>query len=314
MDSRFRCAVVGAANIDIGGFPRGRIALQDSNPGRVVLSAGGVGRNIACNLSRLGIEAHLVAPLGTDAFADIVRADCARAGVDTGLCFTFAGAASSAYLFIADLGGDMQLAVNDMDICLRMTPKALAARVDALNAMDAVILDANLPEETISFLAARVRVPLIADAVSAAKVHRLLPALPRLRALKPNAIEASALTGLPVRDRASAEAAVCKLVEMGVERAFITLGERGVCAADAEDVAFIPGATVQMVNATGAGDAFTAALAWAELTGLDLRQSALAGLAAASMAVEAEETVNPRLTRAALLKRMDELGARLTGI
>ena len=56
MDSHLRCAVVGAANIDIGGFPQGRIALQDSNPGRVILSAGGVGRNIACNLARLGVE------------------------------------------------------------------------------------------------------------------------------------------------------------------------------------------------------------------------------------------------------------------
>ena len=132
MDSHLRCAVVGAANIDIGGFPQGRIALQDSNPGRVILSAGGVGRNIACNLARLGIETHLVAPLGTDAFADVVRMDCARAGVDTGMCFTFAGAASSAYLFIADINGDMQLAVNDMDICLRMTPEALADRVGVL--------------------------------------------------------------------------------------------------------------------------------------------------------------------------------------
>jgi pseudouridine kinase len=149
MGRGLRCAVVGAANIDIGGFPNGRIALQDSNPGRVVVSAGGVGRNIACNLARLGIEAHLVAPLGTDAFAGIVRADCARAGVDTDLCFTFPDAASSTYLFIADINGDMQLAVNDMDICLRMTSGILAERVDALNGMDAVVLDANLPEETV---------------------------------------------------------------------------------------------------------------------------------------------------------------------
>ena len=47
MDSHLRCAVVGAANIDIGGFPQGRIALQDSNPGRVILSAGGVGGHLA---------------------------------------------------------------------------------------------------------------------------------------------------------------------------------------------------------------------------------------------------------------------------
>ena len=309
MDSHLRCAVVGAANIDIGGFPQGRIALQDSNPGRVILSAGGVGRNIACNLARLGIETHLVAPLGTDAFADVVRMDCARAGVDTGMCFTFAGAASSAYLFIADINGDMQLAVNDMDICLRMTPEALADRVDVLNAMDAVVLDANLPEESIAFLAKRLCVPLFADAVSAAKARRLLPALPNLQVIKPNALEAEALTGLPVHDRPTAEAAARKLVEMGAAGACITLGERGVCCANRADARFLAGMPVQMTNATGAGDAFTAALVWARLRGLDLFEAARAGMAAAALTVESRETVNPAMSEEAVRQRMQIITA-----
>ena len=304
MSAKYRCAVVGAANIDIGGFPRGRVALQDSNPGRVILSAGGVGRNIACNLARLGVETHLVAPLGTDAFADIVRADCEAAGVDTGLCFTFPGAASSSYLFIADLNGDMQMAVNDMDICLRMTPEALSGRIDALDAMDAVVLDANLPEETLAFLARRLRVPLLADAVSAAKARRLLPALPRLQVIKPNALEAEALTGLPVHDRPTAVAAARRLVEMGAAGACITLGERGVCCATGDEARFMAGMPVQMINATGAGDAFTAALAWARLNGMNLFEAARAGMAAAALAVESEQTVNPAMSEEALRRRM----------
>ena len=306
MNSRFRCAVVGAANIDIGGFPQGRIALQDSNPGRVVLSAGGVGRNIACNLARLGIETHLAAPLGTDAFAGIVRAECARAGVDTDLCLTFPGAASSAYLFIADIDGDMQLAVNDMDICLRMTPEALSGCIDALNAMDAVVLDANLPEATIAFLTENLRPPLYADAVSAAKARRLLTALPHLHAIKPNALEAEALTGLPVHDRPTAEAAARRLVDMGVEGVCITLGERGVCCANRDEARFMPGTPVQMINATGAGDAFTAALVWARLRGMDLFQAARAGMAAAALTVEAEETVSAELSEDAVRRRMTD--------
>ena len=312
MGGRPRCAVVGAANIDIGGFPAGRLAIQDSNPGRIRMSAGGVGRNIACNLARLGVETHLVAPLGGDAFAAAVRADCDDAGVLCDLAFTFPGEASSAYLFIADAGGDMQLAVNDMSICERMTPEALAGRLDALNGMDAVVLDANLPEAAVAFLAENVRAPLIADAVSAAKARRLLPALPRLAILKPNALEAEALTGLPVHGRPSAERAAQALVDMGVAQVFITLGERGACCADADGVRFIPGAPVQMVNATGAGDAFTAALAWAMVNGRDRPLSrALAGLAAASLAVESKETVNPAVSEAALLARMEALGRAL---
>ena len=59
---------------------------------------------------------------------------------------------------------------------------------------------------------------------------------------------------------------------------------------------------------SGAGDAFTAALAWADLKGMDTRDSARAGLAAASIAVEAPGTVNPELSEAALLTRMTGIG------
>lgn len=306
-----RCAVIGAANIDIGGFPAGPIADGDSNPGRIVLSAGGVGRNIACNLARLGVGTWLVAPLGTDPFAEITRADCARAGVDTGLCFTFEGASSSAYLFIADADGDMRLAVNDMGICEKLTPRALEGRIDALNAMDAVILDANLPAETLEYLAERITAPLLADAVSAAKARRLRGAMRRLRAVKPNALEAEALTGIPVRDGASALEAARRLVALGAERAFVTLGEGGVCCADRERALLLPGGKVRLVNATGAGDAFTAALAWGEVNGLSLEECARAGLAAAAIAVESLETVSPLMSEEGVRGRMElECGMR----
>ena len=307
-DRQPRCAVVGAANIDIGGFPAGRLSMQDSTPGKVRLSAGGVGRNIACNLARLGVETRLLAPLGGDAFAGIVRDDCARAGVDTELCFSFPDEASSSYLFIADAGGDMQLAVNDMGICNRLTPEALTPRLDALNGMDAVVLDANLPAETLAFLAEALHVPLIADAVSTAKAPRLLATLSRLAAVKPNAIEAETLTGIPVHGPDSAARAAVRLVEMGAKRAFITLGERGVCCADAGGALFLPGGAVRMVNATGAGDAFTAALTWALAKGRGLRDCAAAGLAAASIAVESMETVSPEINARAVIRRMEAIG------
>ena len=305
--SQSRCAVIGAANIDIGGFPSGLFTMGDSNPGRIRMSAGGVGRNIACNLARLGVETWLVTALGGDAFADVARADCAAAGVQLDRALVFDDAASSAYLFIADAAGDMHLAVNDMAICERLTPETLSPSVDWLNAMDAVILDANLPEATLQFLGEALRVPLIADAVSAAKARRLLPALPKLWALKPNALEAAALTGLPVSGEAAVEAAARRLGAMGLRRAFITLGERGVCCMDGDDVCFIPGMPARMVNATGAGDAFTAALAWAALRHMDVREAARAGLAAAAIALESVETVSPALSEAALRSRMEAL-------
>ena len=299
-----RCAVIGGANIDIGGFPDGIIAMGDSNPGHVKLSSGGVGRNIACNLARLGVETWLVTALGGDAFSEAIRADCCAAGVRLDRAARFEREGSSVYLYIADSAGDMQLAINDMRLCDRLTPEVLAPNLSLLNDMDVVILDANLPEATLTWLSEAVRVPLIADAVSAAKVRRLEKALPRLRALKPNALEAAALTGLPVYNPATAEAAARRLADMGAEHVFITLGERGVCCADRHAARFVPACPAQIVSTTGAGDAFTAALAWAELRGFDLETCARAGAAAASLAVECLETVNPAFSEAAVLERM----------
>ncbi|MBR6889875.1 MAG: MarR family transcriptional regulator, partial [Clostridia bacterium] len=63
-------------------------------------------------------------------------------------------------------------------------------------------------------------------------------------------------------------------------------------------------------NATGAGDAFTAALAWALMHGVgELEACARAGLAAASLAVESRETVNPEISQAALERRLEALNA-----
>ena len=82
-------------------------------------------------------------------------------------------------MFVSDEHGDMCVAVNDMELQAMLTPAFFAERLDWINAMDAVVLEANLLPETLAFLAREIRVPLIADAVSAVKARRLMPALCR---------------------------------------------------------------------------------------------------------------------------------------
>ena len=158
-----------------------------------------------------------------------------------------------------------------------------------------------------SWLAPRLHVPVIADAVSAAKAGRLRSALPWLRVLKPNAIEAEALTGIPVTDEVSAWQAARSLVDAGVGRVFITLGEGGVCCGDALQCLSLPCPTARLVNATGAGDAFTAALVWAQMRGMDLVESTRAGIAAASLTVESPEAVSRSITPQVIEQRMQSL-------
>ena len=87
---------------------------------------------------------------------------------------------------------------------------------------------------------------------------------------------------------------------------FISLGTQGVFAADHTQDVWYPCCPAQMRSATGAGDAFAAALAWAFLEGKDLADSARAANAAAAIAVEGEKTINPALSAEAVQARMTE--------
>ena len=157
------------------------------------------------------------------------------------------------------------------------------------------------------FLAENVRVPLFADAVSAAKAPRLRPVLGRLTAFKPNRMEAELLSGVRIASLGDARARPrggCW--NTGLERVFITLGPDGVFAAEEGGECYLPSLAPRLKNATGAGDAFTAAMAWAWMRGMGLEESCLAGSAAAAIAAEAEETVNPALCEGALRQRILE--------
>ena len=308
-----RIVVLGAVNVDIGGFSWEPLCGEDSNPGRVQLSVGGVGHNIACGCAQLGQSVSLMTALGGDENAALVRADCERRGIDLTYALTLPDAATSCYLFIADSDGDMALAVNDMRICDALTNDALAASMKAIRAADLLILDANLPAETLRWAAQGAQCPVIADAVSAAKADRLSGALPYIDRFKPNRIEAQRLTGIEVRGPEDAMRAARALCRMGAREVYLTMGTQGVCCANGDEAFCLPGAKLSMVNATGAGDAFTAALAWSRLRGLNMRQSALAGMAAAGITAESATTVADALSEGKLTERMKEIENELEG-
>ncbi len=297
-------AVAGGVNMDIGGRAYAPLVPRDSNPGRVRMSLGGVGRNIAHNLRLLGVEVRLLTALGGDALAGRIVDSCAELGIDTGACLRLPGETTSTYLFLSGPGGDMELALSDMDIYRNLTPAYFSARASLLDGAELVVVDANLPEESIVWLAEHCRAPLFADPVSTAKAVRLRPVLGKLHTLKPNRLEAELLSGVRITDERSLRRCAEALLDTGLKRVFISLGGEGVCAADRTGVCRLPCLRGSMVNTTGCGDAFMAAAAWAYLEGADLREAAAAGLAASAVAMESPETINPALSAEEVRRRM----------
>ncbi len=108
--------VIGGANIDIQGFPYGKLNLNDSNPGKVKISLGGVGRNIAENLVKMDIDTKLVTVIGDDPYGKKILEECKMAKIDMDDSLVIKNRFSSVYLSILDEEGDMKSAVSDMDI------------------------------------------------------------------------------------------------------------------------------------------------------------------------------------------------------
>ena len=282
--------VIGGANMDICGSPAGRLVLRDSNPGVVRVRPGGVGRNIAHDLRLLGLEVSLVTALGDDAYGAQLLQSCEALGIDMSMSRVIPGQRSSTYLYVTDEKGEMQTAVADMEVTEALRPELLAPFLARISAADAVMIDGNLPAETLRYIAEHCAAPIYADPVSTVKALRFSAILPRLRAIKPNALEAEALSG--EHDPACAARA---LLAKGVKRVFVSLSAEGMLAAEGERLLRLPCCVSPVVNTTGAGDAAMAALLWAELRGFDLEQTARAALLAGAIACAGDQAINPRL-------------------
>ena len=295
--------VVGGVNVDIGGKSFAPLVAADSNPGTVSISLGGVGRNIAHNMRLLGLDVRFLTAFGNDLNGQRVAASCTELGIDIRNALRLEGASTSTYLYLTDEKGEMALAVSDMAICDRITPEYLAANLSLLQGARVVVADTNIPAESLVYLVENCTAPLFIDPVSTAKAEKLRPILSRIHTLKPNALEASLLSGIPLDAPNAVERAAEVLLEKGVKRLFISMGANGVYAAEAAQRIHLPNLPGNMVNTTGCGDAFTAALVWAHMEGADLHSAALSGLAAGSIAMEAPGTINPALSAEALKNR-----------
>jgi pseudouridine kinase len=296
--------VVGGVNVDIGGVSFAPLVEADSNPGKVSVTLGGVGRNIAHNLSLMGTDVRMMTAYGDDTYGQKVAASCSELGIDLSHALRLPGCNTSTYLYIADHQGEMTLAVSDMEICKRIAPSYLAANLPLLQNAQVVVADANIPAESLIYLAENCTAPLFCDPVSTVKAEKLRPILHRIHTLKPNRLEAELLTGVKIQSKEDALRAVDALLDMGVHRVFLSLGADGVCAAMDDQRLWLENIPGSMINTTGCGDAFMAAIVWAYLQGMDLEQTARAGLAAGSIAMESDMTINPNMSATALRARM----------
>lgn len=297
---------IGGANADLSMASRGAIVVRDSNPAQLSVSAGGVMRNICENAARLGVATALFSAVGGDALGGMILSSCREGGVDPSLIRLFPDATSSVYVSALDEHKEMYVAFSDMTITSRLTPEDFEKAFPAFSAAKVVCIDGNPSVELISYAAKRLckaGIPLFFDPVSTTYAKKFSGLLDCFDTAKPNRLELETLSGLPVTDDRSLEAAAKRLIEKGVRRVFVTLGEEGVYYLDRDgNTRRYRPTVVPMKNATGAGDAFTAGLISSYLDSLSLDDTLRRACACSAVAVSSEKTVSPLLSVAEIEK------------
>lgn len=305
---RRRIVLVGGANTDISGMSVSPLVVHDSNPGHVRISAGGVARNVAENLTLLGVQTHLITVFGGDLLGRDLAEECRAAGIDTAGSLGVSDMPGSVYLAIMDDRGEMSLGLSDMRALDALTPEMLEARTHLFDEAELVFVDTNLSVESLEWVVGRAQVPVVLDAVSVAKAPRTKRLLPKVYTLKASGLEAGVLLDREVRNRDQAEDAARELVSLGVAHAFVTTGVFGSAWADSGTSGHLAAPAVAEVrNVTGAGDAFAAGVAYGTLEGWRALETVAFGSACASIALESELTVNERMSLELAAERMHAL-------
>ena len=288
--------VIGGAGVDLIGRLEGELIPGTKNPANIRTSYGGVARNVAENLSRLGQQTILLTAVGNDQAGKQLLAQAVQAGVDVSHVLTTPDHPTGTYLGVLNAQGTLQFALDDINATQSLTPEYIESHAELFKAASLVFIDANLPKPTLRkiFSKARLaRIPVCADPTATGLAARLMPFIKRLRLITPNGEEAGVLCDRTIENdqpEDAIEAAKC-LVADGVGIVLVSLGEFGVVYATSETSGYIPAIRTKVVDPTGAGDALNAAVIYGLLNQIPLDDAVRLGVTAASLTLRHRGTV-----------------------
>jgi len=309
MDGEF-VLVVGSGVLEISGKTIDLLRPGMRQYGHIHTAVSGVARNIAENLARLDIDTVLLSAIADDDIGQHLITHSTTAGIDCSRVLRVSGArtATSMLLYQSE---DNCTRLDDLSIADALDSDYLLEHEPLFESAALAVIDASLSEEaldTLFELAARYQVRVCADPTSPLMAGRLRRYIPNLYLIVPNASETAALCSLdePAAERDSAIGAAQKLVNLGANIAVVTLGEHGLAYADSSGGGYIRAIHTEVVDTSGAGDAFSGAVIFGILNDVPIDEAMRLGVTAASLTLESEDTVLQSLSQELLY---DELSA-----
>lgn len=287
---------IGGANVDRKLISQQPLQSGTSNPVTTTYSLGGVARNVAENLARLGLRSTLWTLIGQDAEASLLLNHTREAGIDVSGVEQLADERTGSYTAVLLTDGSLALAFADMAIIDRFSPERFDHGRHRLAAFDWVVIDTNLPADTLATMIADAQTApykLCVVPVSVPKVTRLPPCLEGVSLLICNRDEAHALAVGTDGTMVDTLTLCHQLQQRGCDGVIITDGTDGVTWRTAEGATgHVSAQQVTAVDVTGAGDAFAAGVVSQLVLGhTDLSAACTTGVRLAAATTQSAGTV-----------------------
>ncbi|CAH2716803.1 Pseudouridine kinase [Neobacillus rhizosphaerae] len=302
---------IGGANLDRKFQVKNKAQLGTSNPIQSAKSVGGVARNIAENLGRLGMGVSLVTACGTDSDWSFIE-ESSTLYMHLDQVAKIPGKSTGSYTAVLDTDGELIIALADMEVYESITPELLQKQDVLLSRAKCIVADLNCPKETLQFLCQFARKhdrPIALIPVSSPKMNRIPDDLDGIAWLITNRDESETYFNIKITNEDEWKLALEKWLSLGIANVVITNGKKGAMIANNEEGIFhMPSIeTKDILDVTGAGDAFSSAVIYSWLNGKNLRDIAKAGAVNASKTLQSSYTVRQDLSAAQLQKDMEEL-------
>lgn len=305
--------VFGISIVDIFGFSATTYRSHDSNPGRVKVSFGGVCRNIAENMARVGTNTKFISILGNDEKGKSIIEHAKTMNFDMSDSLVVEGASTPTYVAILNEQGEMVSAIVDINIDHHMDEAFIDSKSNVIEGAEYMFFGADNPE-CIEYIVKKYagKTKFVLDPVSAAKAKDVKHLLSYFHTVKPNRHEASVLCGFDINTIEDVRRAGDFFMEKGNENVFISLDADGVYYRNEHEEGIIKPNAAKVVNVTGAGDAFIAGVGHGYLTHLSLIETVKLAQTMSLITISHEETIHPCLTRQLVEKEMNQIQWELT--
>lgn len=307
-DNNSYVLVLGASIIDILGFCQNKYRPCDSIPGNIKISFGGVCRNIAENLARVGINTKFISAIGKDKNGDDILEHSKKIGYDMEHSLILENSSTPTYMAVLDEEGEMQSAVVDMESINKIDANFIDSKADIIRNSEYTILDSD-NVELLEYILKKFngQTKFILDPISSVKAERVKHLVPYFHTIKPNRLEAEALCGYKIKTLDDVKKAGKYLLDQGVENVFISLDCDGVYYCNKETSGIVKSEQVKVKNVTGAGDSFVSGIAYGYMNGLSMEETVRYAIAMSVITIRHEETINPNMSEELALKVKDEL-------